>query len=123
MYNDLNNQLFRKYFSSEEREDIRVEAINLFSDITYFEEHMNRLKKSNFNFKVSFYERFNEKSLKKLFEDYSGLTLTSVEPSPTYNLMMLLSSHWGGGFLFCRQVWYDKSLPLLSWARSNRSYT
>lgn len=77
MYNDLNNQLFRKYFSLEEREAIRTEAINLFSDITYFEEHMNRLKKSNFNFKVSFHEKFNEKSLKKLFEDYSCITLTS----------------------------------------------
>ena len=77
MYNDLSNKLFRKYFSEEEREAIRVEARNLMSDITYFEEHMNRLKKSNFNFKVNFHENFNEKSLEKLVKDYSCLTLTS----------------------------------------------
>lgn len=77
MYNDLNKELFRKYFSLEKRESIRIEAMNLFSDIIYFEEHMERLKKSNFRFKVSFHEKFNEKSLSMLFKDYSALGLNS----------------------------------------------
>lgn len=40
MNNELNNVLFRKYFSREEWEKVLVEARNLVSDLMYFEEYI-----------------------------------------------------------------------------------
>ncbi len=90
MYNDLNNELFEKHFNSDERSKIWKDSIDLVSDILYFEEHMSRMKKSNFNFKVNFSEYCNERSLQILFRDYSCLGLNPPPPSKA----------WGGGFLF-----------------------
>lgn len=77
MYNDLNNELFEKYFNSDERSKIWKDSIDLVSDILYFEEHMSRMKKSNFNFKVNFSEYCNERSLQILFRNYSCLGINT----------------------------------------------
>ena len=66
------NELALKYFSSRERHEIRMEAKNLCKDIAFFEEYMDRFKKTNFELKVSFYKNSSQESIKRLFQKNEG---------------------------------------------------
>lgn len=58
MYNKyLHEDLLEKYFNSNERFEIWQEAQNLVKDISFFEEYMDRFKKTKLKLKVRVCEK------------------------------------------------------------------
>lgn len=78
MYNKyLHEDLLGKYFNSNERFEIWQEAQNLVKDILFFEEYMDRFKKTKLKLKVRVCDICEEKSFKKLFKDHSVLGINN----------------------------------------------